>query len=295
MDTATVLTYTGNPAARYPRVYYTGLAGVDTLTVTTKFSSSLYSETSTVPTNSDTYTVAGADPVFSIGSLSNYINVIYETSTLRINQAFQNRLTINLYGAIAGQPFTIQTSGGSGDGVVTETVTAGSTATGCAVSNHILSNTSPSNQQLTCNIIVTKAASQNYFAESLTATVYFMLFVNNQPSGEVGNGSTIALNGKTALTVEAGSAPAITGFDFNTIEAGELLRIFGSEFNAANVSVKFWRNVSATPFAIAPDGTYLDVFVPLAARSGPVYVITSLGTAISPTQLAVTQVIINLG
>ncbi|CAN2210972.1 Concanavalin A-like lectin/glucanases superfamily [Candidatus Nanopelagicaceae bacterium] len=240
------------------------------------FSPTLYSST-TVPTDVDTYTATGTNLSFGIGLESNYLAVVYETSTLKITQANQNKLSINLYGAVAGSPFTIFVTGGSGTGAVTETITAGSTATNCRVNNHILQNDNGVTDQKTCNIAVTKAASRNYKVESTTATVYFMVFVNSQPTNQVGSGSTIALNGKTSLTVDDSSTvrvPRITGFTLS----GSTLTINGEGFGSIPVTITFERYVNAannpTPTSA---GTVIAVAVPVGAISGPVLVITAGG------------------
>lgn len=246
------------------------------------FSPTTY-ETST-PINVETYTARGANLTFQLGAESNYRAVVYETSTLKITQAFQNKLIINYYGAVAGSPFVIQTSGGSGDGAVTETVTAGSTATGCTVSNHVLSNSSPSTQQLTCNIIVTKAASRNFFAESLTATVYFMLMINNMPTNQVGSGSGIGLNGATALWVDPGATPSITGPLTGTFNQNGTITITGSGFSLGPITVKFNRNQIVTGITAASD-TSMTITIPAGATSGYFSVTNVNGTAVSPNSI----------
>lgn len=237
--------------------------------------------TTITPVDVDTYTAVGTNINFSIGALDNYQAVTYETSTLKITQANQNKLSINLYGAIAGTPFLIQTSGGSGTGAVTETVTAGGTATNCALSNHVLSNSSPNTVQVTCNIKVTKASSRNYFAESLDATVYFMLYVNNMPTNQVGSGSTIGLNGATSLTIDDSAtvrAPLISSISIS----GTTVTINGEGFGSSAVSIKFERNIitSATPSGTDAAGI-ITVTLPGGARSG--YVLVTLPSGAKAT------------
>lgn len=260
--------------------------------------SPLYSDTTT-PIDVETYTAMGTNLTFLSGLASNYQAVVYETSTLRITQANQNRLTLNLYGAVAGSSFTIQVGGGSGTGAITETITAGSTAANCRISNHVLSNDSPSTQQLACNIKITKASSRNYKEETLTATVYFMLF-QGQPTGQTGSGATIGLNGQTSLSIadtNTVQAPIISSFsNSGTLDlgAGQTLSIFGSGFTG-QVIVKFWRNKSTV--LITPTNTgeirVLPQLVPTGALSGPVTVILSNGaTAVSGSSLTIVGVYI---
>lgn len=246
-------------------------------------------ETST-PVDVETYTAIGANLTFLSGTLSNYQGIVYETSTLKITQANQNKLTLNLYGAVAGSPFTLQVGGGSGSGEVIETVTAGSTALNCRISNHVLSNDTPSTEQKSCNISITKASSRNYKAETLTATVYFMLFANNQPTGLVGSGSTIAINGATSLTIDTTTPPSITGFSTLTLtlSTSDTLTINGTGFTGS-VTIKFWRNkviVKSSPNTTSLQIPFSEI-ASLGATSGRVAVITANGEAVSVDSLTI--------
>ena len=246
--------------------------------------------TTTTPVDVETYTAQGTNLTFSIGAASNYVNVVYETSTLKITQANQNKLTLNLYGAVAGSPFTLQVGGGSGSGEVTETVTAGSTALNCRISNHVLSNDTPSTEQKSCNISITKASSRNFKAETLTATVYFMLFANNQPTGLVGSGSTIAINGATSLTIDTTTPPSITGFSTLTLtlSTSDTLTINGTGFTGS-VTIKFWRNkviVKSSPNTTTLQIPFSEI-ASLGATSGRVAVITANGEAVSVDSLTI--------
>ncbi len=282
MDTGTVVTFNDNLITVYPKPVYKGLVGVDTLTVTTKFSSTLYSLSAIAPTNADTYTVIAADPVFTTGASSNYYNIIYETSTAVVNKAKQAALNPSMYGAVVGSPFTLTLLGGSGDGAVTETLTGVSTAPNCAISSHVL--TSSATQIAYCQVRFTKASSQNYLSESITVQIYFMIYVINQPSGQNGAGSTIGINGETSITRSSG-APAITGVS----SSGDLtypIAITGSGFNGSSASetvVKFWRGVAVnSPDFIIKSDTLIWSKQPVGATTGKVLVVNSNGTGISP-------------
>jgi hypothetical protein len=246
-------------------------------------------DTST-PIDVETYTARGAELSFQIGATTNYQAVIYETSTLKITQANQDKLTLNLYGAVAGTPFTLQIGGGSGTGAITETVTVGGSALNCRVSNKVLSNDTPATEQKTCNVLITKASSRNYKEETLTATVYFMVFVNNQPTNQVGSGATIALNGITSFETSTVTPPGITGFSSLNISlsAGGTLRITGSGLTGT-ITVKFYRNKTVS--ATAADGTYIDIPISTiqsaGATTGRVAVITAAGEAVSVETLVI--------
>lgn len=282
MDTGTVVTYNGTPIILYPKPVYKGLVGVDTLTVTTKFSSSTYTLSSTRPTNADTYTVIASDPVFTVGASSNYYNIIYETSTAVVNKARQAALNPSMYGAVIGSPFTLTVLGGSGDGAVSETLTGVSTAPNCAISNHVLTSSTTTIQY--CQVTFTKATSQNYLAETITAQIYFMVFISNQPSGQTGGGSSIGINGATSVTVSVNAAPTITGIT----TSGDFtypLAISGAGFaasGAGTTTIKFWRNQVLAPgdFIIKSD-TLIWAKQPAGATVGKVLVTNGNGTAVS--------------
>lgn len=246
--------------------------------------SPLYPTETSTPINVETYTAIGSDITFQIGSLSNYQAVIYETSTLKITQANQNKLSINLYGAVAGTPFLIQTLGGSGSGDITETVTAGGSALNCTVSNHMLSNSSPNTEQVSCNIKVTKAASRNYLVESITATVYFMLFVNSMPTNQEGSGATIALNGVTSVWIDPGATPTITGPTSGNFNQSGLITITGSGFSLGPITVRFNRNQLVTGITAGSD-TSMTIQIPAGALTGYFSVTNANGTAVSPNSI----------
>jgi hypothetical protein len=241
--------------------------------------------TTITPTEVDTYTALGTNINFSIGALSNYQAVVYETSTLKITQASQAKLTVNLYGAVAGQSFLLQISGGSGSGTVTETITSGSTATNCTITNRVLSNSNLAGDQKMCNIRITKAASRNYLSATLDATVYFMAFVNNQPTNQVGSGSTIGLNGMNQVWTDPGTAPTITLFPSNATRNTEIL-IEGSGFTAPGLVVEFEFYQQASSVTITDD-SHIKVIVPNSATTGPIVITNKYGTAFSTTNITI--------
>jgi hypothetical protein len=250
-----------------------------------------------VPTNADTYTVIATDISFQVGSMSNYLNVIYETSTARINKANQRPLNVSLYGAVMGSPFTITLLGGDGDGAVSETLTGVATAPNCAINNRVL--TSSATTISFCELRVTKAESQNYLSESATVQVYFMQFISNQSTNQAGSGSGIGLNGATSVTLSPNSAPSISSIVFvpgycNSLCYPEYWAINGTGFGIGDnlvTTVKFWRNkvlvmnqhiagathvVSDTLIIFSPSD------IPAGSTTGRITVTTPNGIAVSP-------------
>ena len=294
-----VLTYNGLPAASLPDIGFTGLKSSDTATVTRLYSApasvvgapetyTALVNSSTVPTDVESYTVSLGTINFTVGALSNYQGVIYETSTLRILQADQPDLKLPPYGAYVGNPYTIVVEGGAGGGAVSESVTAGSTATGCSITNDVLTMTSTI--QSYCNVLITKAQSRNYKSETLTAQIYFYLLVINQPTG-TGSGPTIALSGQTSVTLDPFQAPTISGLSATTISlsAGGSLTITGAGFTTSPITVKFWRNKEVT--VTSTNGTTL--VIPFSAigasgaTTGRIIVTTPNGQAVSVDTLTI--------
>jgi hypothetical protein len=289
MSAPTVITYNGSAITIYPRARVTGLKWTDTATAESRFSSALYTESTAAPTNVDTYTVRGNTPTFTLGSIDNYLGVIYETSTATINKANQRPLNIFMYGGVVGSPYLIWLQGGDGTGAVTETLTGVSSLSGCAISNRYL--TASEQKPGFCEVRVVKAGDQNYFAETQTVQLYFMAYINNQPTSQVGSGSTIALNGATSLETSTAQPPSITSLSTLTISltGGGTLTITGTGFTGT-VTVKFWRNktidkTSGNGTSISVSATELSS---IGATSGRVSVITSAGQAVSVDTLTIT-------
>ena len=247
----------------------------DTITVTT------------VPTFVDSYTVSVDTITMTSGLLSNYQAVVFQRSGLDITQARQDSLRVNTYGATLGLPFTVTILGGSGSGARTQTVVAGSTATGCAISGDTMTSTSAG----ACNLQIKKAYSRNYLTETITATVYFLLFVINQPAPAAGSGPNVALTGESDVTVDIDLAPMISSLSTYAATAGVTsLLINGVGFNGSDplFELKFWRGIAGTGYTINPAKTQITVTVPAGTRTGKVTVITSKGLAVSEFALVIT-------
>jgi hypothetical protein len=211
-----------------------------------------------------------------------------ETTTLQITQANQQPLRIAMYGASVGSSYTITTDGGSGGGLVTETTTAGSTASNCAINSRVLTMTSTVSSY--CNILVTKAATRNYKVETATAQITFFLFIPTA-SAPTGGGAGIGIGGINTVTVDAVGAPTITSLSTTTISlsAGGSLTISGSGFGSSSLTVKFWRDKSVT---ITPSNGST-IVVPVAdiaaagGQTGRITVITVGGAAVSVERLTI--------
>jgi hypothetical protein len=284
-DAPRTVTYNGSQAASYPVPVFRGFVNSDTATVSTRFSSTRYASSATVPTNADTYTVSAVSPFFSVGLPAYYQAVVYETTTLTILKARQTPLNVSLYGGIVGSSFTITLLGGTDTGTVTESITAGSTATGCSVSNHVLTSTTSTTSY--CNLLVTKAATQNYETETAAVSIYFLAYTLNQPSPSVGSGSTIALSGSTAFTTTTTAPPSITTLSTYSSPTGVSIDINGSGFSAAGLEVKFWRNKIQSTLISVSD-TQIKATIPSGTTTGRIIITTNNGSVASDFNLQIT-------
>ena len=100
-----------------------------------------------------------------------------------------------------------------------------------------------------------------------------------------GSGPTIALSGETSVQLEASTAPTISGLSAASGAVGSTITITGAGFffaNPSNLSIKFWRNVSAITYTIVSD-TSITVTVPAGATTGRIVVTTPDGQAASST------------
>jgi hypothetical protein len=283
MDTATVTTFNGSPISVFPRPVIRGLVNSDTATVTTKFSSANYTLSASPPTNADTYTVTATDLLMQVGSLDNYLGWRVETSTARINKASQTPLLVSTYTAFIGSPFTITVLGGLGEGAISETLTGVSTAPNCQINNRVLTSSATTTSY--CQIRVTRAESQNYLEESMTALVYFIEFVFSQATPAVGSGPGIGLSGENNVTVDAEQAPTFTSLSASSGAVGSSLTINGSGFFYADptkVEIKFSRSAIATTYTLVSNSV-IQVTVPVGASTSRIVITTPRGFAATST------------
>jgi hypothetical protein len=290
MESATTTSYNGLKLTVYPKPTIRGLVSSDTATSVTRFSSTIYSETTTVPTNADTYTVRGSDPVFTSGSFDNYLGIVFDTSTAVINKINQRPLNVFMYGGVVGSPFLILLQGGDGEGAVTETLTGVSNIPECAISNHTLTSTTTT--QGFCEVRVVKAGSQNYFAETQTVQMYFIAYVASQPNPAPGTGPNISLPGRTDYSVVTTAPPTITGLSTTTISRAstDTFTVTGTGFNAGDLVVIFFHDVTVTPTGVTATKIDLRIadIVNNGAITGRVTVSTANGSFTSRETLTIT-------
>ena len=242
--------------------------------------------TTETPTVGGTYQIVPSALTIGTGSLNNYAAINYLPTNLTINRIAPPAINIPWINTNYPDTFTITFPITSTSGNFKLTTTDG-TASGCALDYRKLYTTS----QGTCSITIARAATRNYTADTVTATILFLTFANSQPTGQIGSGAAIALNGATSLETSTVSPPSITSLSTSTISlsAGGTLTITGTGFSGT-VTVKFWRNKSISKSSgdtvtITVTATELQS---IGATSGRISVSTSLGQAVSVDSLTIT-------
>jgi hypothetical protein len=242
--------------------------------------------TTTKPTNAGTYSVTPSAVTLSVGNIANYEGVRYVATTATINKAAQIAQIVPFYNPNYPDTMTVNFGGGSGNGTQILTVVGGS-ATGCTLDYKKLYSTSAG----TCNVQSVKNGDRNYLPDTVTAYIYFILFVNNQPNNGVGSGSTIVLNGQTSVTLDSTIAPTISGLSTYSASTGSSITIAGAGFyfaDSTKLVIKFWRNVVADrlTYSSYSDGS-ITVTIPNGATTGKVVIVTPNGIAVSEFPLAI--------
>jgi hypothetical protein len=205
-----------------------------------------YGPSTTKPTNAGTYTVTPSALVLANNvATSNYVAVVYQTSTFTINKASQDTLTVSsVLGVYETGTATmkITTLGGSDTGTVTYAIASEGSASGCSVSSDVLTVTSVG----TCKLVATKFATLNYLiAYSDTATITFTRFIERPLQVQLyptmiplnqGNALETTTVTSSTLTISAitrtgAGAYTITGTGFTNIE---LVTIGGAPVSGSN-------------------------------------------------------------
>jgi hypothetical protein len=191
----------------------------------------------TLPTDVGTYLVAPTLTLSSPASLNNYQAVEYVGTTLTINKARQRALTVGQYDAYPGiSTYPLNIYGGSGPGLITRSLVSGGSA-GCSMVQDLFITAASVG---TCEVQVEKAGTSNYFAESTTATIYWMTFINRYiPSlpttpTDLGLSGSVAIEKRSyeAFTVSSftnGSGSAVTSAAMNSV-----MRVIGTGFNSSD-------------------------------------------------------------
>jgi hypothetical protein len=243
--------------------------------------------TTDTPTFAGDYSIVPASLIIGSGSLNNYTAVVYQSTPLSISKIAPRALTIPWINTNYPDTFTISIPVTAGVGALRYSTING-TATGCTLDYRKIYTST----QGTCFVTITRQADRNFIADTTTATIFFFTFVLNQPTGQVGSGPGIALNGATALSVDTTTPPSITGLSTLTLSlgAGGTFTVTGTGFSAGSLSVKFWRNRVVVPTASTATTITFNVsdIASSGAMTGRISVTTVAGQAISVDTLTIT-------
>lgn len=141
-------------------------------------------------------TSAGACTVTATRALStNYLVAHSVATTVTISRATQTPLAVSITNGDLVTGIIVATTGGSGSGVVTSSVTTGTA--NCSLTSGVATAKTAG----TCSLTVTKASDASYVSESVTATLTFTKVVSTTgrigsvTSGTVGSDITLSFTG----------------------------------------------------------------------------------------------------
>lgn len=185
---------------------------------------------------------------------------ITETSVQRIikirTRASQSALTVSSTTGQYLQSLTLTTSGGSGSGAVSWTLDAGGTATGCSLTDGVLSATSLG----TCFVTATKAQDSEYLvATSSSTAVSFKTYLGLTTT----NSATVSYNGNIVLNTELGETSKIEARGFTGNVRAEVVATGGNVQITSTTGVTrvtgYQNPVGAADTSIAFEGTVANV------------------------------------
>jgi hypothetical protein len=243
--------------------------------------------TTNTPIAAGLYSMLPSALTINSGSLNNYTAVTYQPTPLTINKVAPKAILVPWINSNYPDTFTLVVAVSAGGGALKFTA-SNATASGCAMDYRKVYTTS----QGTCTIQIVRYSDRNFFADTTTATVFFLAFINSQPTNQVGSGSTIAINGVTALSVDTTTPPSITSLSTVTLSLGSggTFTINGSGFGASGLTVKFWRNKTVLPSGSTASTITFNVsdIAAAGATTGRISVTTVNGQAVSVDTLTLT-------
>lgn len=229
--------------------------------------------------------------VIEYGGLST--DSITETSVQRIvkfrTRAAQAGLTVSSTTGQYLQPLTLAATGGSGDGAITWALDAGGTATGCSLTDGVLSATSLG----TCFVTATKAQDPTYLAKSSTSTaVSFKTYLGLTTT----NSASVEYNSNIVVNTSLGSTSKIEARGFTGSIRAEVVATGGNVQITTTTGVTtvtgYQSPIGAAATSIAFEGTVANVnnaldslkYIATAAPSNRTIVVTI--SPISDTSIA---------
>jgi hypothetical protein len=243
--------------------------------------------TTDTPTAAGVYNIVPSALPNSTDLLTKYVNIRYVNTNLTINKVAPTPLAIPWINTSYPDTFTLNLYQSAGNQIIKYSTTNG-TASGCAFDYKKIYTTG----QGTCTITITRAADRNFLPDTTTATIFFLAWVNSQPTNQIGSGNTIAINGVTSYSVDTTTPPSISSLSTTLLSLGSggTFTINGAGFGASGLTVKFWRNKVVTPTGSTATTITFNVsdIGSSGATTGRVTVITANGQDFSTDTLTIT-------
>jgi len=229
--------------------------------------------------------------VVEYGGLSS--DAIAETSVQRIlkfrTRVAQAGLTVSSTNGQYLQPLTLTATGGSGDGAITWALDAGGTASGCSLTDGVLSATSLG----TCFVTATKAQDLTYLVKSSTSTaVSFKTYLGLTTT----NTASVEYNSNIVVNTSLGATSKIEARGFTGSIRAEVVATGGNVQITTTTGVTtvtgYQSPIGAAATSIAFEGTIANVnnaldslkYIATAAPSNRTIVLTV--SPISDTSIA---------
>jgi len=229
--------------------------------------------------------------VVEYGGLSS--DAITETSVQRIlkfrTRVAQAGLTVSSTTGQYLQPLTLAATGGSGDGAITWALDAGGTASGCSLTDGVLSATSLG----TCFVTATKAQDLTYLVKSSTSTaVSFKTYLGLTTT----NTASVEYNSNIVVNTSLGATSKIEARGFTGSIRAEVVATGGNVQITTTTGVTtvtgYQSPIGAAATSIAFEGTIANVnnaldslkYIATAAPSNRTIVLTV--SPISDTSIA---------
>ena len=247
-------------------------------------------------TDSLTASSAGNCVVVATKATDTTYAAAYDTQTVTINKANQAKLSLGQYTAFVGiSTYPLNVYGGSGTGALSRTLAAPGSAN-CTLQSGMFVQASSVGS---CSITIVKAADTNYFAETTTASIYWVTWSDAYATRVPSSPTEIVLQHKTQITKYNYDTLTVTSYKdgfgnpVTSISRNSQIRIIGDGFSASDTTTEVvFGNAeivdslySSPALQVISDGSggyYILVTVPSGATSDYVIVNSAKGTARGP-------------
>jgi hypothetical protein len=236
--------------------------------------------------------------VASIAADANYNSASSSALTFTFTKARQSELKIGQYDAFVGtSTYPINVYGGVSSGALTRSLTDSGTAQ-CVLTNSMYLTAS---RVGTCSVQAVKEGDANYFAETATATIYWIQWSDAYATKVPSTPTEIVLNHETQIirysyeTLTATSFANSSGNAITSASVGQVIRLIGTGFvstddqttiNLANGETVEFANLTIN--ATDPMANYIQFTIPSGVTTDVVGVSSRKGTIYTTALLTIT-------